>query len=105
MSEVYLKFGKHKGERLQDVPLKYLGWLLLKYEGGSLSRKDIEAEALRRGCRLHEGKWQYPAISMRSGFDVYGEGYGLMAGVTEIWNEDASCAEDQYSYEGIPNFD
>lgn len=56
-SDIYLKFGKHAGERLQDVPLKYFAWLLTKYTGKSLTKEQLETEAIRRGCTKRNGHW------------------------------------------------
>ena len=103
MSEIYLKFGKHKGEKLEDVPLKYFAWLLTKYEGSSLTKEELETEALRRGCEKRDGRWGISRTRHCGGFDPDGFGHGTMVGVIESYNDDATCAEDAYSYDGMPN--
>ena len=109
LSEKTLSFGKHKGLKLSQVPLSYLGWLLAKYEGNSLTREEIESEAIRRGCEKRNGHWGIEvrrSLRIKSGFDVDGIGYGNMYGVVETLRDDwesASCYDETYDYEGIPN--
>ena len=110
MSEIYLTFGKHKGERLQDIPLKYIAWLLTKYEGSRISRQDIEAEAIRRGCEKRNGRWGIVRNRIRSGFDSDENGFGAMAGISREWKnggeyEPEDQFNDPYNYYGIPNQD
>lgn len=106
MKSPILKFGKHKGKKISEVPFSYFAWLLTKYTGTSLTRKDLEIEAINRGCKKIDGVWKYSKkLKLKAGFDVYGNGYGFYSGITEHYNEDASCYDDAYTYSGIPNFD
>lgn len=109
VSEKIISFGKHKGKKLGQVPLSYIAWLLTKYEGKSLSRKEIEEEAIKRGCEKRNGQWGIEIkrrTRIPSGFDVNGLGYGSMYGVVETLRDDwesATCYDEMYDYEGIPN--
>lgn len=52
-----LTFGTHKGQKLSEIPLSYLLWLLKNYSGEY--RKEIEEEGLIRGYEKKEGVWQF----------------------------------------------
>lgn len=113
MSNVIIPFGKYKGRSLKSVPLSMIGWLLTTYSGNGLFKKDIEEEALRRGCEKRNNKWgiertrTYSNLSSSriNTIDSYIEsdflGNTIMATMKDL--NDLENGEDEYEYEGIPN--
>ena len=97
-----LLFGKYKGQTLSDVPMSYLGWLINDYSGTSISKKDIEAEAISRGCFQRNGVWGYYRDNPWDcgvGFDTQIDCLGNL--LTRRINDEG----DDYEYEGIPNME
>lgn len=66
-----LRFGKHKGEDILDVPLDYLKWLDTQDWIDSSLRKEVEHEIKRRESDRsslgREGKPQNSYITIRQG--------------------------------------
>ena len=65
-----MPFGKHKGERLEDIPDDYLEWLLLKIDLRADTRMHVEAE-----YRLRNG----PPPSAGSLLDIVNAGFRALA--------------------------
>ena len=107
--EIILPFGKYKGMKLSKVPLRYLGWLLTKYEGYRISKEDIELEAKRRGCYKKNGCWGIDKINIPKqewkylyGKVEYQRDF-LGNYITRTIKDDIEMGDDIYDYEGIPN--
>ncbi len=107
--EITMTFGKHKGKKLSEIPLSYLGWLLGKYEGLSLCKKDLEAEAIKRGCEKRNGRWGIMRTRTRSVKNMaHGDmetdflGNTISCNLRDDWDQ-CEIGEDIYEYEGIPN--
>lgn len=103
MSDIKLNFGKYKGQSLSSVPMSYLTWLLTEYRGNSLSKGEIENEALVRGCEKRNGVWGISREKWNTGvgFDHQVDFLGNV--ITRSVRDDIEMGEDPWEYEGIPN--
>jgi hypothetical protein len=48
MSETLFPFGKHRGEKITDIPRRYLGWLLRECDLREPLRAEVEAAYNRK---------------------------------------------------------